>query len=258
MCTAITYKTGDFYFGRTLDNDFSYGEEIVITPRNYLNFRFRKGFHNRFAIIGTAFVNDGYPLYYDAVNEKGLCMAGLNFVGNAHYSAPSQGKKNIAQYEFISYILGSFSCVKEAVKEIKKINLTDESYSKSLPPAELHWIIADRNGAVTVEFVKDGLRIYKNNAGVLTNNPPFDGQVFNLNNYMRLSASEIKNTFSKNLRLKNYSRGMGALGLPGDLSSQSRFVRAAFFRLNSVSEDGEQASVNQFFHILPFVFYKVQ
>ncbi len=250
MCTAITYKTGDFYFGRTLDNDFSYGEEIVITPRNYLNFRFQKGFHNRFAIIGTAFVNDGYPLYYDAVNEQGLCMAGLNFVGNAHYSAPSQGKKNIAQYEFISYILGSFSCVKEAVKEIKKINLTDESYSKSLPHAELHWIIADRNGAVTVEFVKDGLRIYKNNAGVLTNNPPFDGQVFNLNNYMRLSASEIKNTFSKNLRLKNYSRGMGALGLPGDLSSQSRFVRAAFFRLNSVSEDGEQASVNQFFHIL--------
>ena len=140
--------------------------------------------------------------------------------------------------------------MKEAVKEIKKINLTDESYSKSLPPAELHWIIADRNGAATVEFVKDGLRIYKNNAGVLTNNPPFDGQVFNLNNYMRLSASEIKNTFFQKPASEKLQPRYGRFGTAGRSVLTVALCESGFFRLNSVSEDGEQASVNQFFHIL--------
>ena len=111
MCTAITLKTKDFYFGRTLDNDFSYGEEIVITPRGFIEVRSLNGVKNRFAIIGTAYVRDNYPLYYDAVNEKGLCMAGLNFVGNARYNAVKEDKPNIAQFEFISYILDRKSVV---------------------------------------------------------------------------------------------------------------------------------------------------
>ena len=107
MCTAVTYKTKDFYFGRTLDYDFSYVEEITITPRNFLlRFRETEAFQKHFAFIGMAFVKDGYPLYYDAVNEKGLCMAGLNFVGNAHYSKIEKGKINLAQFELIPYILG--------------------------------------------------------------------------------------------------------------------------------------------------------
>ena len=86
MCTAATYKTKDFYMGRTLDYEFSYGEEITITPRNYeFNFRHAGQLKSHYAIIGMAFVAGGYPLYYDAVNEKGVGMAGLNFVGNADY-----------------------------------------------------------------------------------------------------------------------------------------------------------------------------
>lgn len=251
MCTAVTYKTKDFYFGRTLDYDFSYVEEITITPRNFLlRFRETEAFQKHFAFIGMAFVKDGYPLYYDAVNEKGLCMAGLNFVGNAHYSKIEKGKINLAQFELIPYILGKCASVNEALKEFKKINLADIRYSDDLPSAELHWIIADRDRAVTVEFVKAGMQIYDNPAGVLTNNPTFGEQLFNLNNYAGLTTKDPKNGFSKKLRLKSYSRGMGALGLPGDLSSQSRFVRASFIKLNSVSEKTEEASVNQFFHIL--------
>lgn len=251
MCTAVTYKTKDFYFGRTLDYDFSYVEEVTVTPRNFLlRFRETEELKKHFAIIGMAFVKDGYPLYYDAVNEKGLCMAGLNFVGNAHYSKIEKGKINLAQFELIPYILGKCASVNEALKEFKKINLADIRYSDDLPSAELHWIIADRDKSVTVEFVKAGMQIYDNPAGVLTNNPTFTEQLFNLNNYSGLSVKNPKNGFSKKLRLKNYSRGMGALGLPGDLSSQSRFVRASFVKLNSVSEKTEEASVNQFFHIL--------
>ena len=86
MCTAAVYKTKDFYFGRNLDYDFPYGEEVTITPRNYpFSFRFLGERKQHYAMIGMAHVADDYPLYYDAINEKGLGMAGLNFVGNAVY-----------------------------------------------------------------------------------------------------------------------------------------------------------------------------
>ena len=251
MCTAACYKTNDFYFGRTLDYEFSYGDEVTVTPRNYsFKFRHSESLESHFAIIGMAFVTDDYPLYYDAVNEKGLGMAGLNFVGNAVYGKPVDGKINIAQFEFIPWILGQCASVTEAKALIEKMNITDTQFSDKLPTAQLHWIIADKNGAITVESVKDGIKIYDNPVGVLTNNPPFDEQMFMLNNYMHLSPKSPKNQFSDKLDLKTYSRGMGALGLPGDLSSQSRFVRVAFTKMNSLSGSSESESVSQFFHIL--------
>ena len=200
MCTAATYKTKDFYFGRTLDYEFSYNEEVTITPRNY-KLKFRHGIEakNNYAIIGMAFVVNDYPLYYDAINEKGLGMAGLNFVGNAVYSEVKSDTKNVAQYEFIPWILRQ------------------------------------------CEY---------NPVGVLTNNPPFEQQMFQLNNYMHLSSKQPTNSFSDNLQLNSYSRGMGAIGMPGDLSSGSRFVRVAFTKMNSKSGETENESVSQFFHIL--------
>ena len=251
MCTAATYKTKDFYFGRTLDYEFSYGEEIVITPRNFpLHFR-RVGVKEKHhAIIGMAHVAENTPLYYDAINEKGLGMAGLNFVGNAVYRAPIDGKENVAAFEFIPWILGQCATVAEAREFLARINLVGDSFSASLPAAQLHWLLADKDESITIESVQDGLKIYDNPAGVLTNNPPFGQQMLQLNNFMHLSPKAPKNQFSDKLPLSPYSRGMGALGLPGDLSSQSRFVRAAFVKLNSVSGDSEAESVSQFFHIL--------
>lgn len=251
MCTAATYKTNDFYFGRTLDYESSYGEEIVIMPRNFrLEFLSEGICEKHYAVIGTAHIAGGYPLFYDAVNEKGLCMAGLNFVGNAHYFKNKNGKSNIAQYEFIPLILGKCASTDEAKELISNINITDTPFSEHMPVGQLHWIIADKNSAITVESVSDGIKVYDNPLGVLTNNPPFDEQMFRLNDYMHLSSRQPKNTFSDKLELKAYSRGMGAIGLPGDLSSQSRFVRVAFVKANSVSGKGETESVSQFFHIL--------
>ena len=251
MCTAVTYKTKDFYFGRTLDYEFSYKEEVTITPRNYqFNFRNKESITNHYAIIGMAYIADNYPLYYEAVNEKGLGIAGLNFVGNAQYNKKIKGKDNITQFEFIPWILSQSTTVKEAKKLIEKINFLDEPFSTNLPLAQLHWIISDSIESITVEAVKDGIKIYENPVGVLTNNPTFDKQMFELNNYMNLSTKSPKNTFAKSLNLDKYSRGMGAIGLPGDLSSQSRFIRAAFVKMNSVSKEEEKESVSQFFHIL--------
>lgn len=254
MCTAITYKTDSFYFGRTLDYDFSYGENICIMPRYFpLPLRHGVTLKNHHAVIGMAHVSQGYPLYYDAVNEKGLAMAGLNFVGFAQYSQPLKGSRNVAQFEFIPWVLSQCGSVSEAVSRIKQINLTDTPFSDSLPPAQLHWLLGDAREAVTVEATESGMHIYPNPAGVLTNNPPFPEQMFHLNNYLHLSPDDPINTFSPDLPLTTYSRGMGGIGLPGDLSSQSRFVRAAFTKLNSHSGHSESESVSQFFHILDSV-----
>ena len=233
MCTAATYKTKDFYFGRTLDYEFSYGDEVTVTPRNYpFHFRSMGTIEKHYAMIGMAYIAGDYPLYYDAVNEKGLAMAGLNFVGNACYREKVQDKDNVTQFEFIPWILCQCDSVKEAKVLLEKINIDNTPFSKELPTAQLHWIIADRNEAITVESVRDGLKVYDNPVGILTNNPPFDEQMFQLNNYMHLSPRSPQNNFSDKLSLNLYSRGMGALGLPGDLSSQSRFVRAAFVKMN--------------------------
>ena len=251
MCTAATYKTKDFYFGRTLDYEFSYGDEITITPRNYeFNFRIGKKIENHYAMIGMAHVVGDYPLYYDAINEKGLGIAGLNFVGNAYYNDCVEGKDNIAQFELIPWILCQCENVKEVRELLKNINITNEPFSEKFPLAQLHWIIADKNEAITVESMKNGLKVYDNPIGVLTNNPPFDKQMFELNKYMNLSPKSPQNNFSNKLNMEYYSRGMGAIGLPGDLSSQSRFVRVGFVKMNSVSGDDEKSSVSQFFHIL--------
>ncbi|MGN1166181.1 MAG: choloylglycine hydrolase [Lachnospiraceae bacterium] len=251
MCTAATYKTKDFYFGRTLDYEFSYGEEIVVTPRNYvIEFRNAGKMERHYALIGMAHVIGDYPLYYDAINEMGLGMAGLNFVGNAHYNDPEEEKDNIAQFEFIPWILMQCATVKEARKLLERLNLVNTPFNEKLPLAELHWIISDREESITVESVKEGLKVYDNPVGVLTNNPPFDQQMFELNNYRHLSPKDPENLFSDRLTLNRYSRGMGAMGLPGDLSSQSRFIRVAFTKMNSISGDSETESVSQFFHIL--------
>ena len=251
MCTAVTYKTDDFYFGRNLDYDVMYGESIVTVPRKF-KFKMSGGatVAEHYAIIGMAHTADGYPLFYDAANEKGLCMAGLNFVGNAYYRKPTVGKENVASFELIPRILGKCATVKEARAALCGINITDTPFSERFPAAELHWMISDKNESITLESTREGVEIYDNEIGVLTNNPPFLYQTVALNNYMQLSPEPPLNRFAKGLSLNKYSRGMGAIGLPGDLSSQSRFVRAAFVKLNSVSGSGEKESVNQFFHIL--------
>lgn len=251
MCTAISFKTENHYFGRTLDLQYHYNEKVTVTPRNYV-FKFRKSgeIKSHFAIIGMATVENGYPLYYDAVNEKGLGIAGLNFPKNAFYGELKENKKNVAPFEFIPWILSTCETVKDAEKLLENTNVAKIDFSEKFPTAPLHWIISDKNKSITVECVKDGMKIYENPVGVLTNNPPFEMQIFNLNNYMQLTREDPKDTFCNGIRFDKYSNGMGAMGLPGDLSSMSRFVRACFTKLNSVCETDEISSVSQFFHIL--------
>ena len=251
MCTAVTYKTKDHYFGRNLDLEYTYNETVTITPRKF-PFHFRKmgKMESHYAMIGMAYIAEGFPLYYDATNEMGLSIAGLNFPGNAEYKPYCPVKDNVTPFELVPWILGQCATVADAEKLLGRINLLEEDFGPELPLSPLHWMISDAQRSITLEAVKEGIKIYENPVGVLTNNPTFDYHLFNLNNYMSLSAEQPENTFSSQLRLRKYSRGMGAMGLPGDASSMSRFVRAAFVKLNSVSGDSEAESVSQIFHIL--------
>ncbi len=251
MCTASNYITDNHYFGRNFDYEISYKERVTITPRNY-EFKFRKidDIKSHYAIIGIAAGIDEYPLYYDACNEKGLAIAGLNFAGNAVYREFKEGMVNIAPFELIPYLLGNASNVAEARDLLDEINLVDINFADELPLSPLHWMMSDEKEAIVIEPLKDGLKVYDNPVGVLTNNPPFDKQLFYLNNYRGLSNKNPENIFGGDIDLDEYSRGMGAFGLPGDLSSASRFAKVAFTRANSYSDSDEAGSVSQFFHIL--------
>ena len=251
MCTAVSFRPKDHYFGRNLDLELSLGEQVIVTPRNYVfDFRCVPPIRQHYAMIGVGILRKNYPLYYDGVNEKGLAMAGLNFPGYARYRPPRERMDNIAPFELIPWILGECADVHEAVGKMRYLNLVKIPFDAELTLAPLHWMISDQERSVVVEPLKEGLRIYENPANVLTNNPPFEYHLLHLAQFMGLSAEKPVNRFSKKIPLKPYSLGMGAAGLPGDLSSPSRFVRAAFTCANAVSGEDEEENVSQFFHIL--------
>lgn len=254
ICTSISFLTKNHYFGRNLDWEFSYGEKVIITPRKYpLKFRMTKDLNEHFAFIGMGIVVDNYPLYFDATNEKGLSMAGLNFPVSTVYYEQTNDKNNIGAFELIPWILGQCSTVDEARELLMNTNIVSIDFSEQYKSTPLHWMICDRDYSITLECVQDGMKIYYNPVHTLTNNPEFPMQIFNLNNYMNLTRDDPETRFAEGLDLNKYSRGMGALGLPGDFSSMSRFVKAAFTRLNSVCGDSESEGISQFFHILDSV-----
>lgn len=306
MCTAISFTSKEHYFGRNLDLDRSYGEEVAVMPRKFpLTFRKSTAYREGYAIIGMATVvtgsetesykeYGGLPLFYDAVNEHGLAIAGLNFPHNAYYvptlnctsqicsaqpftdcvseNAPIlpltdyipkntatrprsdlNNKYTVAPFEVIPWILRQCKTVTEAVGLMKKTTVADIPFSSSLPVTPLHWMLSDKEQNATVEPTREGLKLYVNPVGVLTNNPPFPYQLENLKKYRDLKPYNPKIPNSCEDTYSSYSYGLGALGLPGDVSSKSRFVRADFALKNTAKEKSELASVGQFFHLLSSV-----
>ena len=248
MCTAIHYCPNSAFFGRTLDLHYHYKECFCVIPRNF-DYGFVNNPKNSLAVMGTAFIKDSFPLLYDAMNEKGLAMAGLNFVGNAVYDTDKERLFQIPVFKFIPWVLSQATSVTEAQELISKTNITNEAFSQELPNAQLHFIIADKERAITVEPTARGIVITKNPVGVLTNNPTFDFHINNLCRYANLSNTQGENTFEKAYGLKVYSNGQAALGLPGDYSSPSRFVRTAFLKANSTPAKKDKG-INELFHIL--------
>ena len=247
MCTCITYENGDFYFGRNLDLEYTFGEKVVVTPRNYpFSFQCLPAMNHHYAMIGMATVMEDFPLYAEAVNEKGLGIAGLNFPESACYKEKQEGKKNVAPFELIPWILGQCESTEQAEKLLENCNLLNHPFRKETPLSPLHWMVADKNKCIVIEAVKEGVRIYDNPYGVLTNNPPFPFYQMYMQHYRSLSAKTPESLFAEPLSFKTYGQGMGAMGLPGDYSPASRFVKAAFLKWNSRAVQEEEANVFSF------------
>lgn len=251
MCTSLALPTsnGGQLFGRTLDLDTHFGERVVLTPRGY-RFGFDGGSPqpNRYAMLGMAAVANGYPLYAEAMNQQGLCMAGLRFAGNAVYAdGPMAGKRGLAPWELIPYLLGRYATVNEVRDALREVCVVDRPFSASLPAAPLHWHIADADpahGALVVESTAEGMRVYEDPprlggeaVGVLTNNPPYPYQLARYADYTHLTPAprggeshDRRVSLASAVGVDLTSLGEGGLGLPGDYSSPSRFVRAATLR----------------------------
>ena len=251
MCTAVNAHG---LFGRTLDIEGSFGESVIVTPRAFpFDFRHEGTLCPHLAILGMASVRGGVPLYFDAVNEAGLCMAALKFPENAVYHEPCESKYNVASFELIWWVLGKCRSLTQARELLLKTNVTSDDFSEDTRSSPLHFIIADGEAAIVAESVADGFKIYEDPLGVLTNNPPFCYHLERVCDFMHMSSHYPENMLCPNAPLKAYSGGMGAIGLPGDFSSSSRFVRAVFAKNHTVFEGGQSERVSAFFQVLDTV-----
>ena len=246
MCTAISMRGERHLFGRTLDLETGFGEQVVITPSGYSFGSFK----TKHRIIGVAAVRDGIPLYFDAMNERGLCAAALNFPEFAFYNSPKNGMLNIPSFNILPYVLGNCGDLEEARELLSRVNVTDTPFSHTLPPTPLHWLIADRKSTICAEPEKNGLAIHDDPFGVMTNSPPFSYQSLRVNDFSCLSPTPPTNKICPSVELSPYSRGLGAVGLPGDYSSTSRFIRALFALEHTLNENSQ---VSAFFHIMDTV-----
>lgn len=254
MCTAISFFDKHHYFGRTLDLEYHYSEQVTITPRNFpLAFRHQRPLPQHYAMIGMAIVEIGSPLYYEATNECGVSIAGLNFPGYAHYFPPQAGKDNIAPFELIPWLLGRCKDMDEVRRLLERLNLTDEPFSPQYPVTPLHWMVSYQEESLVVESTQDGLQVHDNSVHIMTNSPSFPMQLWNLSRYTALSPAQPENTAFPGAALPLTSNGMGALGLPGDWSSPSRFVRAAYVRAHAACGESDKESIAHFFHMLDAV-----
>ena len=219
MCTSIAMQQGGGYFGRNLDLEYSFGEQVAVTPRRYpLRFHRQPAMERHLALIGMAHVTGGCPLYAEAMNEKGLYMAGLNFPGNAWYDPdPPADCDAVAPYELIPWVLGSCATLEQARARLARFRPLGVPFAPGLPLSPLHWHIADPTGALVLEATREGVFLYDDPVGVLTNNPPFPFHRANLCQYQGLSSRPAENRMAPGLSLPPFGQGMGAVGLPGDL-----------------------------------------
>ncbi|HIY79898.1 MAG TPA: choloylglycine hydrolase [Candidatus Olsenella excrementavium] len=256
MCTAIRFTDdqGNMFFGRNLDWTLGYGQGVMRTPGDAkVPAAFaRPGDPERgHDVIGVGIEVLGVPLYFDCANEAGLAVAGLNFPQSAHYAAgPAQGTVNVAAYEFPYWVARSFGSVAEARDALGGVTVVAKPVSDKLPVANLHWIVADATGAIVVECMEDGMRVWDDDVDVLTNEPNFGWHRQNLRNYLTLTDADPAGVSWGRADLRAFGSGEGLRGVPGDYSGPSRFVKVAFANAHYPTKSDEKDNVTRLFRTL--------
>lgn len=256
-CTGITLssKDGSKILARTIEwGGSDLNSQYVIVPRGYEQQSYlpdgqQNGmkFTARYGYVGLAVEQKEFVA--EGLNETGLSAGLFYFPGYGQYEAynPAQQASSIADLQLVAWILGNFSTVDEAVKAIPKIHVI------SIDPrgSTVHWRIADTTGKQVVLEIVDGQpNFYENKLGVLTNSPGFEWQITNLNNYVNLYPGSATSKSFGAIELAPFGAGSGFLGIPGDVTPPSRFVRAAFYQTTAPQQSTGIETVIQSFHIL--------
>lgn len=254
MCTCVSFlnQHQQLYFGRNLDVSSSYGETVMITPRNY-NFPFKHlpNIQTTKAIIGMGICDKTYPLYFDAANENGLCIANLNFPTFAYYHPhPIPNKINLTSYEFMMWVLQNFDTVAQLLPILQDVVFIDTPLHNQMPTVPAHWMISDAHQTIVVEPTKQGIKIYNNPVNVLTNNPSFDWHLMNLHQYVGIQPNSKDSINWNDYTLKPLGVGTGSFALPGDYTPQSRFIKASYVNTHYPTVESEEENIYRMFTTL--------
>jgi choloylglycine hydrolase len=258
MCTnfRIIAEDASVVIGRTMEFGIDPGSQLTIFPRNFsfqgIGVDNTPGFtwKGMYGFVGMNIL--GMPLVSDGMNEKGLYVGDLYLPGFTTYqTVPSDEQaKAISPLDVAGYLLSQCETVEMAKEAIQKIYVWPQYIEqiKGVPP--LHFILHDANGQSAVfEYVDGVLQIHDNPLGVATNAPTFDWHLINLRNYVNLSATTVPELKLDNGKLQQLGQGSGMLGLPGDATPPSRFVRATAFTQSAIKPKDSKEAVNVAFHI---------
>jgi penicillin V amidase len=235
MCTSFTYSSqdGGHFLARTMDFTVNLGAKPVFIPRHYhfdLEFD-QNGYETKYSFIGASRFVEKYILS-DGFNEQGFGIAVLYFDPKAKYSESTEASKmNFEASELVAWALGNISSVDDFAKKLSSINLVNSQNKFLQINVPLHWIITDKTGKTAVlEITSSGYHLYDNEVGVMTNSPDFNWHLDNLAHYNHLQPTEAKSKTYGKYVAKLDGPGFGAVGLPGDFTSASRFIRATFIK----------------------------
>ncbi len=258
-CTGIRLiaEDGTVVYARTLEFNVDLDSDVIMVPRGYA----RSGttpegenglrWTSKYASIGANGV--GLPFLFDGLNEKGLAAGTFYFPTTAGYMAYSaaEASKTIAPWEVGSWILENFATVKEVKQNIGSIVVAPVVFKNwgFVPPA--HYVVHDASGkSIVIEYVEGKLHVYDNVIGVFTNSPAFDWQMTNLRNYLNFSLVNAPPVEVGGVKLTGFGQGTGMLGMPGDFTPPSRFVRAVAYSTSVLPSRTGGEAVLQAFHIL--------
>ena len=257
MCTAVRFSDtqGSMYLGRNLDWSFGYGEAVRIMPKGFtVPWAFADAAPATHAVIGMCVEFEGYPLFFDCGNDAGLAVAGLNHPGCSEY-APSaiDGKTNVAAYEFPAWIAANFANVDEVEEALREAIVVGRAINPAFPVSYLHWIIGDGKRSIVAESRSDGLHVFDNPVDVLANHPNFEWHLTNLRTYITATPNFPEPANWGRAKLKPFGAGAGMRGIPGDVYSPSRFVKAAYLNAHYPAKASEAENVARMFHTLASV-----
>ena len=258
-CTGITLIAADgtVVHARTMEFAIDIHSDVIMIPRGYARVGTtpdgKEGlkWKSKYASVGANGV--GFPLLFDGVNEKGLATGTFYFPTSAGYMpyTAADASKTIAQWEVGSWILENFASVEEVKANIGNIVVPAVVFGGWGFAPEAHYIVQDTSGkTIVIEYVGGKLNVHDNPLGVITNSPAFDWHMTNLRNYVNFSMTNVSPVTLGSVKLQPFGQGSGMLGLPGDFTPPSRFVRAvAFSQSVFKSKTGEDAIVEAF-HVL--------